>query len=74
MSINVELSVENTNKYFKRFTLKEKYKGHEYPWIYIFPKEKDILKYWKYRKCLKHIDGVVLLMKKFCFLLMKINS
>lgn len=59
MPITVELSVENTNKYFKRFTLKEKYKGHLGNWSYIFPKNKDMLKYWKYRKYLKYIDGFV---------------
>lgn len=56
MGIIVELSVENTNKYFKRFSLKEKYKGHKYSWIYIFPKNNEILKYWKYRKFFKHIN------------------
>lgn len=59
MGIIVELSVENTNKYFNRFTLKGQYKGHSDGWAYIFPKNKDTLKYWKYRKCLKHIDGCI---------------
>lgn len=52
-TIAVTLTSENCNKFLKYVILKEKFHKHFTTSVHIFPKDKDFLKYWKYRKHIK---------------------
>lgn len=50
MSIIIEMSKNKMKQYFNSIELKEPIPYHTCTWFYVFPKNKKILKYWKYRK------------------------